>query len=73
MVVQDKKSGGIKIYVDMRKLNDSFLHDPFSTPFIDEVVENVGGHEDYSFIDGFSGYHQIKIAQEYRYKTTFVT
>ena len=42
MVVQEKKRG-IRIYVDLRKLNDAFLHDPFPTPFIDEVLENVGG------------------------------
>ena len=27
----------------------------------------------YSFTDGFSGYHQIWIAKEDRYKITFVT
>jgi hypothetical protein len=36
-----------------------------------EVLENVGGQEAYSFTDGFSGYHQIRIALEYRHKTTF--
>jgi hypothetical protein len=72
MVVQDKKQGGIRICVDLRKLNDACLHDPFHTPFTDEVLENVGGHEAYSFTDGFSGYHQIKIAQEDRYNTMFV-
>jgi hypothetical protein len=55
MVVQDKKQGrGIRICIDLRKLNDAFLHDPFPTPFMDEVLENVGGHESYSFTDGFS-------------------
>jgi hypothetical protein len=44
----------------LRKINDSFLHDPFPTPFIEEVLDNVGGHESYSFIDDFSGYHHIK-------------
>jgi hypothetical protein len=57
MVVHEKKKGGIQICVDMRKLNDSFLHDPFPTPFTNEVLENVGGQEAYSFTDGFSGYH----------------
>jgi hypothetical protein len=56
----------------LRKLNDACLHDPFPTPFTDEVLENVRGHEAYSFTDGFSGYHQIKIAEEDRYKTTFM-
>jgi hypothetical protein len=57
MVVQDKKQGGTRICVDLRKLNYAFLHDPFPIPFTDEVLENVGGHESYSFTDGFSSYH----------------
>ena len=71
MVVQEKKTGGIKICVDLKNLTNSCLHDPFPTPFIDEVLENVGGQEYYSFTDGFSSYHQIRIAPEDRHKTTF--
>jgi hypothetical protein len=33
LVVQEKKQGGIRICVDLRKINDAFLHDPFPTPF----------------------------------------
>ena len=36
------------------------MHDPFPTPFTDEVLEGVG-------------YYQIKITKEDRHKTTFVT
>jgi hypothetical protein len=58
MVIHGNKQGrGIMICVDLRKLNDAFLHDPFPTPFTDEVLENMGGHEAYSFTDGFPGYH----------------
>jgi hypothetical protein len=71
MLVQDKKTRGIRICVNLRKLNYACLHDPFLTPFIDEVLENVGVQETYSFTDGFSGYHQIKITQEDRHTTTF--
>ena len=54
MVVQEKKTKGeIRIYVNLRKLNDAYLHDPFLAPFIDEVLDNVGGQEVYSFTDGF--------------------
>ena len=42
MVVQDKKTGEVCICVDLRKLNDAFLHDPFQTPFTDEVLEGIG-------------------------------
>ena len=64
MVVHEKNKGGIRISVDLRKLNDFCLHYPFPTSFIDEVLENVGGQETYSFTNGFSGYHQIRIALE---------
>ena len=72
MVVQDKKTKGeIRICVDLRKLNNASIHDPFPTPFTDEVLDNVGGQEVYSFTDEFLGYHQIRIHEEDRYKTTF--
>jgi hypothetical protein len=71
MVVQDKKIGEIRIYVDLRKMNDAYLHDPFPTPFTDEMLDNVGGQEVYSFTDGFSGYHHIGITKEDFHKTTF--
>jgi len=57
MVVQDNKIGEIQICVDLRKLNDSCVTDPFPTPFNDKVIDNVGGQEFYSFTDGFLGYH----------------
>jgi hypothetical protein len=52
-------------------MNDTSLHDPFPTPFMDEVLANVGGQETYLFIDGFAGYHHIIIVQEDRHKTIF--
>jgi hypothetical protein len=53
MVVQDKRIGEIRICVDLRKLNDVCLHDPFPTPFTDEVLDKLGEYEAYSFTDGF--------------------
>ena len=38
MVVQDKKTGKVHICVDLRKLNDACMHDPFPTTFTDEVL-----------------------------------
>ena len=68
MVVQEKKTKGeIRICVDLLKLNDASLHDPFPTPFTNEVLDNVGGKEVYSFTDGFSSYHQIRIHSKDRH------
>jgi hypothetical protein len=62
MVMQYKKIGGINICMDLWKLNDTCLHEPFPIPFIDEVLEQVGGKQSYSLTEGFLGYHQINIA-----------
>ena len=44
MVVQDKKTKReIRICMDLRKLNDASILDPFPTPFTIEVLDNVGG------------------------------
>ena len=74
MVLQPKKhdSKNIKICVDFRELNKVTLTDPFPTPYADEILNEVTGHECYSFTDGFSGYNQVPIAKEDQKKTTFV-
>ena len=39
MVVKDNMIGKqVCICIELRKLNDAFLHDPFLTPFIDDVL-----------------------------------
>ncbi len=44
MVVQEKKQKDeIRICVDLIKLNDACVHNPFLTPFMAEVLDNVGG------------------------------
>jgi len=73
VVHEKKQKDEIRICMDLKKLNDACVYDPFLTLFTDEVLDNVGRHEAYSFNDGFSGDHQIKIAPEDRSKTTFAT
>lgn len=44
MVVQEKKQKReIMTCVDLWKLNDACVHNPFPTPFTDKVLDNVGG------------------------------
>ena len=45
MVIKDNKVGEFYLCVDLQKLNDAFLHDPFPTPLKDEVLKSVGGKE----------------------------
>jgi hypothetical protein len=73
ILVVPKKNGKLCICIDFRKLNAVTKKDPYPLPFTDEVLDKVVGHEVYSFLDGFSSYHQIQIAPDNRYKMTFIT
>lgn len=64
-VIQSKKdTEDIRVSMDFRSFNATCMHDPFPTPFNDEVLDQVAGKEAYSFTDGFFGYRQIMIAKE---------
>lgn len=52
-----KKNGKLRGCVTYKKLNDATNKDRYSIPFCDEFLEEVEGHELYSFADGYSGYH----------------
>jgi hypothetical protein len=51
--------------VDLKKFNATTKKDPYSLPFIDEVINIRTRHEVYTFLDGFSRYHQISITLIY--------
>ncbi len=67
-----KKNGKLRICVNFKKLNKATKKNPYPLPFSDELVNIVIGYETYSFLDGYSRYHQISIAREDRYKTSFI-
>jgi len=57
--------------VDFRDLNKACPKDDFPFPHIDILVDNTVGSALMSFIDGFSGYNQIKIALKDMTNSTF--
>ena len=73
IVIVPKKNGKLRVCVDYRKLNAATVSDPFPIPFTDLMLDAVVGHEMYSFLDGFSGYNQVRMAPEDREKTAFIT
>ncbi|MCO5561660.1 hypothetical protein L7F22_015281 [Adiantum nelumboides] len=72
IVVVSKKNGKLKVCVDYRKLIAQTIKDPFPLPFTDMMLDEIAGHEMYSFMDGYNGYNQLKIAPKDREKTTFI-
>jgi len=73
IVVVPKKNGKSKICIDFRILNAATKKYPYPLPFTGEVLNIIVRYEAYSFLDGYSGYHQISIAPKDRYKNAFVT
>ena len=57
--------------VHFRDLNKACPKDDFSIPHIDILVDNTAGSALMSFMDGFLGYNQIKMAPKDMTKTTF--
>ncbi|NAW06134.1 RNA-directed DNA polymerase, partial [Salmonella sp. gx-f8] len=49
------------------------LNDNFPLPHIDTLVDNTVRYSLFSFMDGFSGYNQIKMHPKDMGKTTFIT
>ena len=73
IVLLPKKDGKVRMCVDYRDLNRESPKYDFSLPHIDILVDNTARAKVFSFMDGFSGYNQIKMALEDMEKTTFVT
>ncbi|KAA3482495.1 gag/pol polyprotein [Gossypium australe] len=68
-----KKDGKVRMCVDYRDLNKASPKDNIPLPHIDTLVDNTAGYSWFSFMDGFSGYNQIKMHLEDMAKTTFIT
>jgi hypothetical protein len=54
-------------------LNKACPKDPFPLPRIDQVVDLMARCELHSFLDAYSGYHQIPLTEADQPATTFIT
>ena len=68
-----KKDEKVQMCVDYRDLNRASPKDNFPLPHIDVLMDNITNFTLFSFMDGFSGYNQIRMAPEDMEKTMFVT
>ena len=59
--------------VDCTSLNKACPKVPFSLPRIDQIVDSTAGCELLSFLDAYSGYHQIKMKESDQLVTSFIT
>ena len=61
IILVPKKNGKTRICIDFRDLNAACPKDEFPLPITDVMIDNTCGFERMSFMDGFSGYNQIKM------------
>ena len=73
VVVVPKKEGKWLVCVDYTNLNNACPKDSFPLPRIDQIVDSTVGQGMFSFLDAFSGYHQIPMAPSDEEKTAFIT
>ena len=62
-VLVRKKNKEWRMCVDYTDLNKHCPKDPFGLPRIDKVVDSTAGCELLSFLDCYSGYHQISLKE----------
>ncbi|RVX15817.1 Transposon Ty3-G Gag-Pol polyprotein [Vitis vinifera] len=73
VVVVPKKEGKWRVCVDYTNLNNACPKDSFPLPRIDQIVDSTSGQGMLSFLDAFSGYHQIPMSPDDEEKTAFIT
>ena len=73
VVLVKKANGKWRMCVDFTDLNKACPKDSFPLPRIDQLVDSTAGYRLLMFMDAFSGYNQIKMAEEDQEKTTFIT
>ena len=73
IVVVLKKTGGIRITCDYRRLNEATVFPQTPIPRIDELLDTLGSASFFSSFDMMSGFHQIMIGENSVPLTAFCT
>ena len=62
-----------RMCVDFTDLNNTFPKDSFPLPRIDQLLNSTTGHKLLTFMDAFSRYNRIQMAEEDQEKMPFIT
>ncbi|XP_039131814.1 uncharacterized protein LOC120268495 [Dioscorea cayenensis subsp. rotundata] len=71
--LEERKNGQIRICVDFRVLSKACPKDDFPLPVMEIMIDNTSGYEMFFFMDGYSGYNQIKMHPDDQKNTAFRT
>jgi hypothetical protein len=73
VVLAKKPLGGLRFCIDYRKLNSITKLMFYPIPLVEETLEALEGATIFSVLDLEAGYHQVRVRECDRYKTTFST
>ena len=73
MVVVPKKTGTIRICVDLKPLNENVQREVHPLPTVDDTLAQLTGATIFSTLDANSGFWQVPLEQSSRLLTTFLT
>nr|GEX35632.1 putative reverse transcriptase domain-containing protein [Tanacetum cinerariifolium] len=71
--IRQKKDGSFRMRIDYQELNNLTVKNRYPLPRIDDLFDQLQGSSVYSKIDLRSGYHQLRVREEYIPKTAFRT
>ena len=72
-MVVPKKTGTIRICVDLKPLNESVQREVHPLPAVDDTLAQMAGAKVFSTLDANSGFWQVPLAPSSRLLTTFLT
>jgi hypothetical protein len=73
IVLTKKRTGGFRLCIDFRELNDRTIKKVCQPPTIEECVNTLSGATVFSQIDLERGYHQVPMEKSSRELTAFMT
>jgi transposase InsO family protein len=73
IVLVQKKDDTTRFCVNYKKLNDQTVKDAYPLPRVEELLEQIAGHQWYTTLDLYSGYYQIPMATDSKEATAFVS
>jgi hypothetical protein len=72
-VIVPKANRKLRMCIDYTSLNKACPKDSYPLPRIDQIMDSTSGCNLLSFLDAYSGFHQIRVSREDRKHTAFVT